>query len=197
MPSGKRPWKKTFHPRFAASATRANYYRPPRRRWLAKRLRSASVAHIVSQLAARVGVGFWPLGPYLFATNGSSAECDQDADAAQGGQQQGRGFRNRGRAAAESPRPERKRRSRRPMPNRTIEPNVPLSTASRPEPDSTSGEVPLDDQTDDDGSAARTRSSNRLTSKPGSVAARRSIAAMRFSSCWPFALLIEPEAIAA
>ena len=44
---------------------------------------------------------------------------------------------------------------------------------------------------------ARTRSSNRLTSKPGSVAARRSIAAMRFSSCWPRTLLIEPEAIAA
>ena len=74
---------------------------------------------------------------------------------------------------------------------------MPLSTASRPEPDSISGEVPLDDQTDGAGSAARTRSSNRLTSKPGSVAARRSIAAMRFSSCWPFTLLIEPEAIAA
>ena len=77
------------------------------------------------------------------------------------------------------------------------EPNVPPSTASRPEPESSSGDVPLDDQTDWVGNAARTRSSNKLTSKPGSVAARRSIAAMRFSSCWPFALLIEPEAIAA
>ena len=71
------------------------------------------------------------------------------------------------------------------------------STASKPEPESSSGDVPLDDQTEFDGNAARTRSSNKLTSKPGSVAARRSIAAMRFSSCWPFALLIEPEAIAA
>src|SRR5580704_13849320 len=75
------------------------------------------------------------------------------------------------------------------------EPNVLPSTASRPEP--SSGDVPLDDQTDDDGNAASTRSSNKLTSKPGSVVARRSIAAMRFSSCLPFALLIEPEAIAA
>ena len=72
-----------------------------------------------------------------------------------------------------------------------------LSAASRPEPESSSGEVPLDDQTDCVGSADSTRSSKRFTSKPGSVAARRSIAAMRFSSCWPFALLIAPEAIAA
>ena len=77
------------------------------------------------------------------------------------------------------------------------EPIVLLSAASKPEPVSTSGAEPLDDQTDAGGSAARTRSSNRLTSKPGSVAAKRSIAARRFSSCWPFALLIEPEAIAA
>ncbi len=71
------------------------------------------------------------------------------------------------------------------------------STASRPETESVNGEVPLDVQTDEPGNAARMRSSNKLTSKPGSVAARRSIAAMRFSSCWPFALLIAPEAIAA
>ena len=75
--------------------------------------------------------------------------------------------------------------------------DVPLSTVSRPEPVSPSGEESMDGKIDDDGSAARTRSSNRLTSKPGSVAARRSIAAMRFSSCSPFTLLIEPEAIAA
>ena len=49
---------------------------------------------------------------------------------------------------------------------------------------------------DEDGSAANTRLSSRLTSSPESVVASRSIAAMRFSSCWPFALVIEPAAIA-
>ena len=44
------------------------------------------------------------------------------------------------------------------------EPIVPLSTASGPEPESTSGEVPLV-QMGVEGIAARTRSSNRLTSK--------------------------------
>ncbi len=76
------------------------------------------------------------------------------------------------------------------------EPDVPLSTASKPVPESI-GESLADDQTDAAGNAANTRSSNKLTSKPGSVAARRSIAAIRFSSCLPFAALIEPAAIAA
>ena len=72
-----------------------------------------------------------------------------------------------------------------------------VSAASRPEPVSASGEASVDGKIDEDGNAASTRLSNRLTSKPGSVAASRSIAAMRFSSRWPLALLIEPEAIAA
>ncbi len=41
------------------------------------------------------------------------------------------------------------------------------------------------------------RFSNRLTSKPGSDVPSRSIAARRFSNCWPFALVIEPAAMAA
>ena len=48
-----------------------------------------------------------------------------------------------------------------------------------------------------EGSTASTRLSNKLASNPGSVAARRSIAAMRFSSTCPVVLLIAPEAMAA
>ena len=70
------------------------------------------------------------------------------------------------------------------------------SAASRPESASAKGDESADDRADELGSAARTRLSNRLTSKPGSVAASRSIAAMRFSKRWPVVLLIEPEAIA-
>ncbi len=70
------------------------------------------------------------------------------------------------------------------------------SAASRPESLFAKGDESVDDTIDELGSAASTRLSNRLTSKPGSVAASRSIAAMRFSKRWPVALLIEPEAIA-
>ena len=70
------------------------------------------------------------------------------------------------------------------------------SAAIRPESLSANGDASLDDKIDELGNAARTRLSNRLASKPGSVAASRSIAAMRFSKRWPVALLIEPEAIA-
>ena len=75
--------------------------------------------------------------------------------------------------------------------------NVLLSTVSRPEPMSPNGEESLDGRIDDEGNAAKTRLSNRLTSTPGSVAAKRSMAAIRFSNRWPETLLIEPDAIAA
>ena len=71
-----------------------------------------------------------------------------------------------------------------------------LSTANRPESLSASGDESVEDKIDELGNAARTRLSKRLTSRPGSVAASRSIAAMRFSSCWPLTLVIEPAAIA-
>ena len=70
------------------------------------------------------------------------------------------------------------------------------SNASRLEPPSAVGEESaIGDELAC--STASTRLSNRFASNPGSVAAKRSIAAMRFSSTWPVVLLIAPEAIAA
>ena len=77
------------------------------------------------------------------------------------------------------------------------EPNALLSAASKPEPLSANGEESVDDKIDELGSAASKRLSNMLTSKPGSVAAKRSIVARRFSKRWPIALLIAPELVAA
>ena len=83
------------------------------------------------------------------------------------------------------------------VPPAPLDPPMALaSAASRPESLSAKGDESVDDTIDELGSAASTRLSNRLTSKPGSVAASRSIAAMRFSNRWPVALLIVPEAIA-
>ena len=75
-------------------------------------------------------------------------------------------------------------------------PNALVSAASRPELLSPSGAESVVGKIDVDGRAAKTRLSNRPTSKPESVVASRSIAAMRFSNRWPVAPLIEPEAIA-
>ena len=55
------------------------------------------------------------------------------------------------------------------------------SNVNRFEPLSASG-AESDGTIELDGSTARTRLSNKLASNPGSVAAKRSIAAMRFSS---------------
>ena len=63
------------------------------------------------------------------------------------------------------------------------EENSLLSTLNKPAPASPS--------------VASTRLSSRFTSRPGSVAASCSIAAMRFFKRWPVVLLIEPERIAA
>ncbi len=67
------------------------------------------------------------------------------------------------------------------------------SAASRSEADWSNGAC----QSEGDGSAASTPLSNRLTSKPGSIIACRSIAAMRLSRRSPFALLMTPDEIAA
>ena len=75
------------------------------------------------------------------------------------------------------------------------ETKVPLSTAKGPEPPSIVGEMPVENE-ESAGSTANTRLSNRLTSNSRSVAARRSMAAMRFSSTSPVVLLIAPLAIA-
>ena len=85
--------------------------------------------------------------------------------------------------------------------NSAADPLVPVPTAlvsaaSKSEPVSASGAASVAGKIDEDGNAANTRLSNRLTSRPGSVVASRSIAAMRFSSCWPLTLVIEPAAIA-
>jgi hypothetical protein len=72
-----------------------------------------------------------------------------------------------------------------------------LSVARSKEPVSKKGAESVDDQIDGAGSATKMRFSKMLTSKPGTAAARRSIAAMRFSNSSPFTTLIEPERIAA
>ena len=74
-------------------------------------------------------------------------------------------------------------RLQNPVPSRTMNRSPRLSMASNPAPLSPTGEEPSADQTEDDGSEANTRLSNRFTSKPGSFDASRSIAAIRFSNC--------------
>ena len=61
-------------------------------------------------------------------------------------------------------------------------PNQVLSAANRPEPVSARVETLVEGRIDEVGNAASTRLSSRLASRPGSVAASRSIAAMRFSN---------------